>query len=148
MKQVKLLLMMAVFCFTAMTTYALPAAVSTEVSVSNNTTTITPAKKDLIAKFTAKVEKKVTNFVSHLPIKKADDSKFLVAIILALVLGGIGIHRVYLGGKPTLILFYLLLNILFGFGALLGLIDLIVMAIDGNTGKFDGNDKLFAAFGK
>ena len=143
MKQVLLLLLMTVFCLSTSST-----AFATASSVSVPASTV---KKGIVEKFVAKIaakaESKITKMVSYLPIKKAEDSKFIIAILLALFLGGIGIHRVYLGGKPTLILFYFLLNILFGFGAILALIDLIVMLIDGNTGKFDGKDKLFAAFG-
>lgn len=149
MKQIKLFLMMAVFCFAAMTAQAtqsvamnVPAVATTSVATPNVT-----EKKNIVAKFAAKVEKKITQLVSYLPIKKAEDSKFIIAILLTLFLGGIGIHRVYLGGKPILILWYLLLNLIFGFGAILALIDLIVMLIDSGTKKFDGNDKVFAAFG-
>ena len=143
MKQMLLLLLMTVFCLSTSST-----AFATASSAPIPTTTVKKGiVEKFVAKFAAKAESKITKMVSYLPIKKAEDSKFIIAILLALLLGGIGIHRVYLGGKPTLILFYLLLNILFGFGAILALIDLIVMLIDGNTGKFDGKDKLFAAFG-
>ena len=64
MKQVKLLLMMAVFCFTAMTTYATQAA-STDLSTLTNPTTETiSAKKGLVAKFTAKVAEVKTNLIA------------------------------------------------------------------------------------
>ena len=142
MKQLLLLLLMTVFCLS--TSNAFATASSTPVPTST-------VKKGIIEKFVAKIaakaESKITKMVSYLPIKKAEDSKFIIALLLAFFLGGLGIHRVYLGGKPVLILFYLLINILFGLGFILALIDLIVMAIDGNTSKFDGNDKLFAAFG-
>jgi TM2 domain-containing membrane protein YozV len=145
MKQITLLLLMITFCFSAMTGYAaVPVATTSTSTVSSAPSVV--VKKNLAERIAAKAEKKISKFVSHLPIKKEEDSKFIIAILLGLILGGLGIHRVYLGGKKSLILFYLLLSFLFGLGALLALIDVIVMAIDGNTSKFDGNDKLFAAF--
>ena len=133
-----LLLLITVFCLSTSTAFA---------TASSSTIPTPTVKKGIVEKFVAKAESKITKIISHLLVKKAENSNFLIAILLTLFLGGLGIHRVYLGGKPILILFYLLLNILFGFGAILALIDLIVMLINGNTGKFDGNDKLFAAFG-
>jgi TM2 domain-containing membrane protein YozV len=143
MKRITLLFTLLAFFFISNTVFA-------TASIAVNGANVSPlptAKKNIVEKFVAKVEKKITQLVNHLPIKKAETSKFIIAILLALFLGGIGIHRVYLGGKPILILWYLLLNIVFGLGFILALIDLIVMLIDGGTSKFDGNDKVFAAFG-
>lgn len=142
----KLLLFSFSFLFIGASSYA-SQDISNGISTSASTHS-TVVKKGVIAKFTDAAEKKIAKIVSHLPIKKEENTKLIIAILLAIILPGLGLHRVFLGGKPVLILYYFLLNFLFGFGALLSLIDIIVMIIDGNTSRFDGNDKLFAAFGR
>lgn len=66
----------------------------------------------------------------------------LVAILLDFFLGGLGIHRVYLGGKPALIAGYF-----FTCGGIFGivpLIDLIVLAINfDDISAYIGNNKFF-----
>ncbi len=104
--------------------------------VKKNTTVVKETKAH---SFFQKVKAIVKN-----PLKAAGNNQ-IVAILLALFLGGIGIHRVYLGGSGLLILGYLLLSFLFGLGYLLALIDLIAIAVSG-TGPFEGNNKLLAAF--
>jgi TM2 domain-containing membrane protein YozV len=78
---------------------------------------------------------------------KAADDELLIAVVLALLLPSLGLHRVYLGGKPTLVLVYFLLNFAFGLGVILSIIDAIVMLSDGGVERFRNNDKVFAAFG-
>jgi TM2 domain-containing membrane protein YozV len=146
MRKLTLLFMLMAFCLSTSLSFAATMATVNNSTLSTTISNLPTEKKTVIEKFVTKAEKKITKLVNLLPIKKAEDSKLIIAILLGLFLGGIGIHRVYLGGKPVLILFYLLLNILFGLGAILALIDIIVMAINGSTSKFDGNDKLFAAF--
>jgi hypothetical protein len=65
MKQVKLLLMMAVFCFTAMTTQA-AQAVSMDMNTFSSTvpTQKVTEKKGLVAKFTAKVADAKAKFLA------------------------------------------------------------------------------------
>lgn len=66
----------------------------------------------------------------------------LVAILLDFFLGGIAIHRVYLGGKPILILGYLITC--GGIFGIVPLIDLIVLAINfDDISKYVGNSKFF-----
>ena len=66
----------------------------------------------------------------------------LVAIILDFFLGGLAIHRVYLGGKPILVLGYLVTC--GGIFGIVPLIDLIVLAINyDDISKFVGNSKFF-----
>lgn len=67
----------------------------------------------------------------------------VVAILLAFFLGGLGIHRVYLGGRPLLILLYIIT--LGGIFGILPLIDFIRLII-GHMDHYEGNDKFFAAF--
>lgn len=91
---------------------------------------------------TANFAQKVVNFVSK-PFKGTADKQIL-AIVLCVFLGGLGIHRVYLGGSAKLIVFYFLLSLI-GLGGILALIDLIALIVAG-TGPFDGNSKLLACF--
>jgi TM2 domain-containing membrane protein YozV len=66
----------------------------------------------------------------------------LVAILLDFFLGGLAIHRVYLGGKPILIFGYLITC--GGIFGIVPLIDLIVLAINfDDISKFVGNNKFF-----
>jgi TM2 domain-containing membrane protein YozV len=74
---------------------------------------------------------------------KAGDN-YILAIILCAFLGTMGIHRV-ITGTPISILWYLLT--LGGIFGIVPLIDFIMMLIDGNTTRFEGNSSLFACFG-
>jgi TM2 domain-containing membrane protein YozV len=66
----------------------------------------------------------------------------LVAILLDFFLGGFAIHRVYLGGKPILVLGYLITC--GGIFGIVPLIDLIVLAINfDDISKYIGNSKFF-----
>lgn len=104
-------------------------------SVKKSTTVVKESKLD-------KLGMKIANFVTK-PFKTTGNSQ-VVAIILCFFLGGLGIHRVYLGGSGKLILFYLLLSFV-GLGGILALIDFIALIVSG-TGPFEGNDKLLACF--
>lgn len=66
----------------------------------------------------------------------------LIAILLDFFLGGLAIHRVYLGGKPILVLgYFITCGGIFG---LVPLIDLIVLAINfDDISKYVGNNKFF-----
>jgi TM2 domain-containing membrane protein YozV len=66
-----------------------------------------------------------------------------LAILLAFFIGWTGIHRVYLGGKPILILLYIIT-----FGGIFGILPLIdfIRLIIGHMDHYEGNDKFFAAF--
>lgn len=65
-----------------------------------------------------------------------------IAVVLDFFLGGIAIHRVYLGGTPVLILGYLIT-----FGGIFGLVPLIdffVLIIEsGDISKYVGSNKFF-----
>lgn len=71
------------------------------------------------------------------------DHNAVIAILLAFFLGGLGLHRVYLGGRPILILFYIIT-----FGGIFGLLPLIdfIRLIIGQMDHYEGNDKFLAAF--
>lgn len=70
------------------------------------------------------------------------EKQAIVAILLDFFLGGIAIHRVYLGGKPILILgYFITCGGIFG---IVPLIDLIVLAINfDDISKYVGNSKFF-----
>lgn len=65
-----------------------------------------------------------------------------IAVVLDFFLGGLAIHRVYLGGTPVLILGYLIT-----FGGIFGLvplIDFVVLIIEsGDISKYVGSNKFF-----
>jgi len=66
----------------------------------------------------------------------------LVAIVLAFFLGGLAIHRVYLGGRGILILVYLITC--GGIFGIVPLIDIIVLAINyDDISQYVGNSKFF-----
>jgi len=71
------------------------------------------------------------------------DHNSVVAILLAFFLGGLGIHRVYLGGKPILILFYIIT-----FGGIFGILPLIdfIRLIIGHMDHYENNNSFIAAF--
>jgi TM2 domain-containing membrane protein YozV len=76
-------------------------------------------------------------------VKKATDDRTLVAALLAFFLGGLGIHRVYLGADGIIILWYIIS--IFGIFGLIPLIDFIRILING-TEHYEGNSSLFRAF--
>ncbi|MBK6266809.1 TM2 domain-containing protein [Marivirga sp. S37H4] len=64
----------------------------------------------------------------------------LIAILLDILVGGLGIHRVYLDGRPTLILIYFITC--GGIFGVVPLVDLIVLAINyDDISAYVGNDK-------
>lgn len=140
MKKLLFLLAPLFFLFVTITSPAFAGAPSAEAStkIESFKKATTPVKEVKTASWTQKVKNAI-----HKPLKTTGDS-LLVAILLCVFLGGLGIHRVYLGGSAKLVLFYFLLSLI-GLGGILALIDLIAMAING-TGPFQGNDNLLAAF--
>ena len=63
-------------------------------------------------------------------VQRGDDKQAIVAVLLDFFLGGIAIHRVYLGGSPVLIAGYLFT--VFGIFGILPLGDLIVLLVNFN----------------
>lgn len=65
-----------------------------------------------------------------------------IAVVLDFFLGGLAIHRVYLGGTPVLILGYLIT-----FGGIFGLVplvDLVVLIVENqDISKYVGSNKFF-----
>lgn len=129
------------FIFSAAVFAPKSALATIATSTTTNATTTTVA-------INAKKESKIKTWANKLYARyekaKGDDNAILAGI-LGILIGGLGIHRVVLGSKPIIILWYFLLSCLFGLGAILGLIDGILILVNG-TEKFDGNDSVFAAF--
>ena len=73
------------------------------------------------------------------------DDEVLVAFVLCLVFGGLGIHRVYMGGSPILVLYYIITcGGIFGLVSLIDLVSLIIkMVNDEGIGSYGGNDAFF-----
>lgn len=140
MKKLLLLLAPLFFLFVTVTSPAYAGAPSSEITskVESFKKDKTSAKESKIASWTQKVKNAINK-----PLKALGDSQ-AVALVLCFFLGGLGIHRVYLGGSGKLILFYLLLSLI-GIGYILVLIDFIALIVAG-TGPFSGNDNLLAAF--
>jgi TM2 domain-containing membrane protein YozV len=68
------------------------------------------------------------------------DKEPIVAILLDFFVGGLGIHRVYLGGRPSLILIYFITC--GGIFGIVPLVDLIVLVINyDDISQFVDNDK-------
>lgn len=113
--------------------------------------TVAPAKAEkATTRQELKQERKANKLMQKLerlasPDKAKGDDKFLIAIILTIFLGGLGIHRIYLGGSPLLVIGYFLLSCI-GIGFILVLIDLIAMIMKNDTSAFQGNNKLLAGF--
>lgn len=71
-----------------------------------------------------------------------EEKNVWIAVLLDFFLGGLAIHRVYLGGKPVLIVGYLLTC--FGIFGIVPLIDLIVLVINNDDiSQYVDNDKFF-----
>ena len=71
------------------------------------------------------------------------DSNQIIAVLLAFFLGVIGLHRVYLGSSPLMILWYII-----SFGGIFGilpLVDFIRLIIQG-TSHYENNNDFLAAF--
>ncbi len=72
----------------------------------------------------------------------SSDKNAWIAVILDLIVGGIAIHRVYLGGTPMLIVYYLITC--GGIFGIVPLVDLVVLIINNNDiSKYVGSNKFF-----
>ncbi|MCB9269303.1 MAG: TM2 domain-containing protein [Lewinellaceae bacterium] len=76
-------------------------------------------------------------------VDRTGENEIIVAVLLALFLGCLGIHRVYLGGSWLLILAYF-----FTFGGLFGILPLIdfIRLAAGGIDHYIDNNRFFAAF--
>jgi TM2 domain-containing membrane protein YozV len=75
---------------------------------------------------------------------QASDPNPWVAFALAWVVGALGVHRVYLGGRGILILFYIITCFgIFGIVPLVDWVVLLVGAINDDISKYVNNDSFF-----
>lgn len=141
----KSILFLLLGAFTLSSTPALASASVSSASqyVRSDVGTTTVKKKTQKRGFFSKVKqfgKKASAFVKGLA---SGEHSAVVAILLAFFLGFLGVHRVYLGGRPILILFYIIT-----FGGIFGILPLIdfIRLIIGHMDHYEGNDKFLAAF--
>ena len=71
------------------------------------------------------------------------DNNVIIALLLTFFLGGLGIHRVYLGSQPIMILWYVIT--IGGIFGILPLIDFFRILFSG-TSHYDNNNSFIAAF--
>ena len=90
----------------------------------------------------------VDNFNNSMVLENATMLKAgkspIAAFVICWLLGGIAIHRVYLGGTPLLVLGYIVT--IFGIFGLVPLVDWIVLLVDvfrDDLGKHEGSDAFF-----
>lgn len=140
-------LMLSIFTLSSVPSFAISTANNGSASMQYSETTATNGfvakKKTEKRGFFSKLKnfgKKASMFVKGLA---SGDHNAALAILLAFFIGWTGIHRVYLGGRPVLILFYIIT-----FGGIFGLLPLIdfIRLILGHMDHYEGNDKFLAAF--
>ncbi len=139
-----LFLAMAIVFYTPAITYALPNKAAA------------PEKTEMLSKKDMKEMKKAERQEKRAERKQQRKARFLawmasagsgddgiVAAIICFFIGWLGIHRVYLGGKGSLILLYFIT-----FGGIFGLLPLIdfIRLLIGDVGHYTNNDDFFAAF--
>lgn len=147
-----LLLLVALFFVSVVSTNNSFAAVgpaltanTTAIAAATPATTLSKKQLKKQAKKQARMERKMARkakFASFMA-KIAGSSNQIVAIILAYFVGWLGIHRVYMGAKPIIILWFVLS--LGGFFGLMPIIDFFRL-IFGGTDHYEGNDEFFATF--
>jgi TM2 domain-containing membrane protein YozV len=140
------ILLMAVFSLAS-----LPVMASTAVAPTNATTQyqantesgLTIKKKSEKRGFFSKLKKFGQKAKMVAKALAGGEHNAALAILLAFFIGWTGIHRVYLGGKPILILLYIIT-----FGGIFGILPLIdfIRLIIGHMDHYEGNDKFFGAF--
>ena len=108
-------------------------------SVEESIEALESMDKSEMTKKEVKQNEKLTKKLKKIVSKTAHDNTSIVAILACFFLGGLGIHRVVMGSKPIMILWYILT--LFGIFGIVPFIDLIAMII--NPDKYKGNDKYF-----
>lgn len=140
-------LLLSVFMLSSIPSFAITTtanAGSAQYSTATTSTSGHVAKKKSEKRgFFSKIKnfgKKASMFIKGL----ADgEHNAALAILLAFFIGWTGIHRVYLGGRPVLILFYIIT-----FGGIFGILPLIdfIRLIIGHMDHYEGNNKFLAAF--
>ena len=143
-------LLLSIFALSSIPAFAVtatPAASNAGTTWQTTTTTTGHVVKQKSEKrgFFAKIKNfgKKTKLFFRAMGAVAGDHNVIVAVLLAFFLGGLAIHRVYLGGRPLLILLYLIT-----FGGIFGILPLIdfIRLIIGQMEHYEDNDAFFAAF--
>lgn len=139
-----LFLALGIVMISPSTTYALPGKV------------VSPEKKEVMSKKEMKEVKKAERQAKRTERKMQRKAKFLawmtaaasgddgiIAAVICFFVGWLGIHRVYLGGKGSLILLYFIT-----FGGIFGLLPIIdfIRLLIGDVGHYTNNDDFLAAF--
>lgn len=139
-----LFLALGILVFTPSISYALPNKA------------VTPEKKEIMTKKEMKQVKKAERQAKKAERKLQRKARFIawmtaagsgddgiIAAVICFFIGWLGIHRVYLGGKGSLILLYLIT-----FGGIFGLLPLIdfIRLLIGDVGHYTNNDDFLAAF--
>lgn len=79
------------------------------------------------------------------PADTEDTGKLVAALVLCIFFGGLGIHRVIMGGRGILILLYIVTcGGIFGIVPLVDLILLIVDLANGGSSRYENNDSFIA----
>ncbi|MBC7777339.1 MAG: TM2 domain-containing protein [Phycisphaerae bacterium] len=139
-------LLLSVFMLSSIPSFAITTTVNAgtaQYSTATTTTGHVAKQKSEKRGFFSKIKnfgKKASMFLKGLA---GGEHSAIVAILIAFFIGWTGLHRVYLGGRPVLILLYIIT--LGGIFGLLPLIDFIRLLI-GHMDHYEGNDKFFAAF--
>ncbi len=126
--------------------FALPSTSHAVALVKGGTAAIVHAPSTTAAVKGTRAFKRPSKFkmwIAKTMIKATSgDSNQIIAVLLAFFLGGIGLHRVYLGSRPIMILWYIIS--FFGIFGILPLIDFIRLIIQGTSHYVDNNDFLAA----
>ena len=133
----KKILALSVFCLLLITGERASASSYRvdDAAVESVLTSAKPIAMQLVSSATSLVSPYSTDAVMA-------DKNVWIAVLLDFFLGGIAIHRVYLGGTPVLILGYFIT--FFGIFGLIPLIDLIVLIISNqDISKYVGSNKFF-----
>lgn len=141
----KIMLLVCLFMGNALFSHAASSNDHQARAIDVAAMTKNPELESLLSKADAKQQKKIEKLKKK--IEKASSKKRagnqVLAVIVCLFLGGLGLHRLVMGSKPILILGYILMSLLL-IGWIVVFIDLIRLII--NPAPYEGNNKLFAAF--
>ena len=137
-----------------------PRSVSAAVSVAAPTNVAAVAPFPIVASLThhkaawlLRLEQTAAFHIAATSVRKVlSGENYVLVVVLALLVGGLGIHRYAMGSNLWVILGYALLNLPALFlpylwlGILLGLIDFVLLLTDHDMSRYLDKNLLFAAF--
>lgn len=138
-----LLLSFLLVCY-CLTPLALQAAGKSMIVNQTGGLEVTQVRPQTLTPQNIKLHKRMERRVHAIQrMLEGGENKVIGAALLAVFLGCLGIHRVYLGGSWLLILGYIIT-----FGGIFGLLPLIdfIRIVAGGIDHYMGNNALFAAF--